>query len=78
MAKIKKIIAREGLIVLGIISIGFILRFIGTSGHPFSEWIDVTSLNFLDGFGRIIIISGYPLYLLIRFIFWAIRTLKQN
>ena len=76
--KIKKIIAREGLILLTIIGVGFTFRMIGTSGHPFAEWIDVTPFNFFDGFGRIIIILGYPLYLLAQFIIWAIRMLKQK
>lgn len=78
MTAIKRIIAREGLILLAIIGVGFIFRIIGTSGHPFAEWIDVTPLNLCNTFGRIIIISGYPFYLIIRFIFWAIRTLKQK
>lgn len=76
--KIKKIIAREGLILLTIIGAGFIFRIIGTSGHPFAEWIDVTPFNFFDRLGRIIIILGYPFYLLAQFIIWAIRTLKQK
>jgi len=74
----KKIIAREGLILLTIVGVGFAFRIIGTSGHPFSEWVDVTPFNSLDGFGRIMIILGYPFYLLIRFIFWAIKTLRQK
>lgn len=78
MAINKKVIAREGLIFLTIVGIGFVFRVIGTSGHPFAEWIDVTPFNFLDGFGRMMIILGYPFYLIIRFIVWALKTLKNK
>ncbi|MDP3041985.1 MAG: hypothetical protein Q8N62_04560 [Candidatus Omnitrophota bacterium] len=74
----KKNIAREGLILLTIVGAGFAFRIIGTSGYPFAEWVDVTPFNSLDGFGRMMIILGYPFYILIRFIFWAIKTLGQK
>ncbi len=61
--KLKKIIAREGLVFVGFLVGAFlvasILQFIGQGGEGWSFLL-------------------YPLYLLIRFITWAIKTLKQK
>lgn len=66
---LKKIIAKEGLILLGIILLGFCSMFLG----------DAILRNFMMGsVGIVILLIGYPVYLLIRFIFWAIKTLREK
>ncbi len=61
--KYKKIIAQEGLLILGIIGGGTILLF--TQQEP------------LAGLGAGLMILGYPAYLIIRFIVWAIKVLLK-
>lgn len=58
---VKKIIAREGLIILAWITLTLIsiFNFYSVSNSPFFT----------------LIVFGYPLYLIIRFIIWAIKTL---
>jgi len=131
---IKKIIAREGLIILGCIILGFIIIWCGSLSipNPFEpkgtriKYSDYTVIKFekkpstevikeaynqindgtwdpsgpddkslpsdfiaweilppkpisLDSvtlIGYLILIFGYPLYLVIRFVLWAIKTLK--
>lgn len=58
---IKKTIAREGLIILGVLAM-FLLS---------SLWNKVAFLIYPS-------ILAYPLYLLIRFIIWAVRTLREK
>jgi len=64
--QIKKMIAREGLILLGFIVVG-------VSGYLILNYrydlirVGEAGLSFL--------ILGYPTYLVLRFIFWAIKTL---
>lgn len=85
--KIKKIIAREGLILLGILLLGSIIIWIAELLNyifnppatkdvlprlvfePFYQIIDI---------GKWVRIIGYPVYLVIKFIIWAIRALKQK
>jgi len=62
--KIKRIIAREGLILLGFVGVGFLLQF---SNKP-----DLSNI------GIFLFLLGYPAYLLVRFIIWAIKTLKSK
>ena len=58
--KIKRIIAREGLILFGFIGIFFLGLFINNPAvWLFPSW-------------------GYPLYLLICFIIWAVRTFREG
>lgn len=59
--KFKQIIAREGLIILGIYGGTFLLGLIGF-------YYQATIISYCI----------YPLYLLIRFIIWAVRTLKEK
>ncbi|MGA2774461.1 MAG: hypothetical protein ABSE81_00130 [Candidatus Omnitrophota bacterium] len=90
---IKKIIAKEGLILLGIVILGLAVYFIGShlnavylSEHTASRFKVVQNMRYhLVGyipymrtisFGLKIAIFGYPVILLIRFIFWAARILK--
>lgn len=70
-AKIKKIIAREGLVIIGFIVAMFILMFIFAINPRFLYG------SGLNGVEYVIVLFGYPLYLIIRFIIWAIWTLKK-
>lgn len=142
--KTKKIIAREGLVIIGIIALSIFLNFIsyrfpplpkeahgnylvstegdhhyivpaGNATDKRSNWIDVTTIgkkkmltfeeykeldkkgyppetiartidvtfiirmqDKIRTLGFIILFGGYPIYLLIRFIIWAVRTLKSK
>ena len=129
---VKKIIAREGLITLGLLIIGTLLWYCGNQIHENSEsyrwpyWENVRNKVYnkatmdgrdfnsysraevlaitglasetldrlvqdfsrgendrntgdnLMGIGKFILFGCYPLYLLVRFIIWAIRTLKAK
>jgi len=61
---IKKIIAREGLVILAIIISGYILMYGGDR---------IFGIGLIGAIGAILFFWGVPLYLLIRFIIWAIR-----
>ena len=91
----KKIIAREGLILLAIISVGFLFIFLSSKAVPLeANWRANVPRGFqlddynatesapisknIEFFGGLLLLGGYPIYLLIRFIFWAIRILKQD
>jgi len=65
---LKKIIAREGLILL---SFGVVL-FIGFLVLQINQLGELGSNLLIIGF------LGYPVYLLIRFIIWAIKTLREK
>ena len=56
---IKKIIAREGLILIGFVAVFLFSSFNNDNLAMYAYF-------------------GYPLYLLIRFIIWAIKTLKEK
>lgn len=84
---IKQIIAREGLIFLSILVVSGIIMLMGL-------WLSSLPLDLLDKtfwenqrrvigeaisvFGFISIYAGYPFYLLIRFIVWAVRTMREG
>lgn len=75
--KIKRIIAREGLIIVGIASTGGLIALLSLmlpEGASYRE-----TLGFI---GSLILIYSwniiYLFYLLIRFILWAIKTLKEQ
>jgi hypothetical protein len=91
----KKIIAKEGLILLTIVILGLAVYFIGRylnaaylSEHVGSRFKVVQNMRYcLVGytpymramsFGLNIALFGYPVVVLTRFIFWAIRTLKEE
>lgn len=121
--KLKKIIARDGLVILGILGIGMILFLLGNITKPnniisiryktnFGTWEieanrqptlqeakvalsekigkSVSDINIIDSkeiykysdylvfIGIFLMSCGYLLYLLIRFIIWAINTLKEK
>jgi len=73
---IKKIIAREGRILLGIILISAIIIFtlLITEFAIVGEQIGQKIVTFAFMF----LFLGYPIYLLIRLIVWAIRTLREK
>jgi len=82
--KIKRIIAREGLCFLGIIVTGIILIALGS--YLNSRPVDLLAklprthndFDAIVNIGIRISIFGYPLYLLIRFIVWTVRTLGEK
>ncbi len=73
---IKKIIAREGLILLGIIVLSAIIIFTLsiTEFAVVGEQVGQKIVTFVF----ILMLLGYPIYLLARFIIWAIRTLREE
>jgi len=90
----KKLIAREGLIILGIISASILLGYLAYRcfwSNIFSTippgdlvyygWSSGKSLSGAIGFHVIflytIYLSGWSIYFIIRFIFWAIKTLGK-
>ncbi len=96
-SKLKRIIAKEGLILLGIIGLGLLLLWCGMAFRPTLEQIDQKltyyqthgthgSLQFpnwvpsreLRDIGKFLLLWGYPIYLLLRFIIWSIGTLKRK
>lgn len=90
--KIKLIIAREWLTLLGILMLGFTVFFFGkimcyiNQGKEVSpNFIQMPTSFFLWNLyynmrqiGIFILFFGYPIYLLIRFIIWALRILKNK
>lgn len=82
---IKRIIAREGLVLLGIIFLGAVIYFSGTHTSIYWEQYRVEpAANPLiilwakGSLGLIVGIFGYPFYWLIRFVIWAIKTLGED
>lgn len=70
---IKRVIAREGLIILAIVGIGFMLWYTGIQINPTTLLHD-----HLIGYGLFLIFIIYPVYWLIRFIVWAVRTSREK
>ena len=72
----KKIVAREGLMLLGIILMSAIIIFALriTEFAIVGEEIGQKIVTFVF----ILLFLGYPIYLLIRFIIWAIKVLKEK
>lgn len=85
---LKRIIAREGLIVVGYIGWLILANYTPYEGIDFeisqivtSALISINGVAYLEEIWRItntIIYSPYPLYLTIRFLIWAIKTLKEK
>jgi uncharacterized integral membrane protein len=81
---IKQIIAKEGLIFLGILLFGAIIinttYLLRPSLEDIFNGININNLSYgrIIDVGYLIVIFGYPLYLLIRFIFWAVKTLEKE
>ncbi len=82
--KIKKIIAREGLIVIGILFIVGLSEMIGYLSFRrggINFWLlpdQPPNTAIWKQMNAIFLICVYPFYLIIRFIVWATKTLKQN
>jgi hypothetical protein len=68
--KIKRIIAREGLISIGTVASGLIIMLLGFSIEK--------QMDFVAGLGMCILWFGYPSYLIIRFTIWAVIALKEK
>jgi len=66
--KIKRIIAREGLILLG-------FAFLTMIGGVLASYAVNNEVLFVFA---ILLFFSYPFYLIIRFILWAIKTLKEE
>jgi len=93
--KIKKIIAKEGLILLSIAIIGLAVYLIGRylnnqylMQHQEAKFKVIQNMKYsllgyspyirVMSFGSNIVIFGYPIIGFIRFILWAISTLKKK
>ena len=89
----KKILAREGLIIIAILVFGaliiginilcnniFVKHYVNTPQENAVGWqiISYAHYDLINRLGFMILLLGYPLYLIIRFIFWAIRTLRNS
>jgi len=66
--KIKRIIAREGLILLG-------FAFLTMIGGVLASYAVNNEVLFVFA---ILLFFSYPFYLIIRFILWAIKMLKEE
>jgi hypothetical protein len=94
---IKRVIAREGLIVLGIILIGIAIVLINNVRNDIfqrnyqlpllekpirvSELPTIPSAPYykqINNFGDLTLLFGYPFYILIRFVIWAVRTMRDK
>ena len=83
---IKKIIAREGLILLGVLLFGLLPVLIigGLYGHPYArinpitEYIGISCVLLIYAYLGYIVILYIIIGLIIRFINWSIRTLKEK
>lgn len=84
---IKKIIAREGLIILGVIVASVFILLVGNFAYnkcyyfaPEANRAIAISRFGIDvkTFGAYVLLLGYPVSWLIRFILWAIRILKEK
>jgi hypothetical protein len=87
--KTKKIIAREGLIILFTIVPGLLLIFLYHFSHPANSGLpyilfDVGTYEYDLMFANRLLIAGitiiglYIIHLPIRFILWAIKTLRKK
>lgn len=85
---VKKIIAREGLILLGFIcgsaviigltKLSYHIFYLLTKPRLYDNLLIFEPFNTIKNIGLLIVVFGYFAYLLIRFIIWAIKTLKQK
>ena len=92
--KAKKVIAREGLILLAVVISGLSVYFIGRhlnseylQQYPHAQYKVVDNMRYaLVGYapymkimslGLAFAIFAYPFLALVRFILWAVRTLKK-
>lgn len=77
--KLKKIIAREGVIFLGVLFLSIIVGMLfRDTKYPGLRLLDGYSYKVFSFKNMLIAFTGYPLYLSIRFIIWAVRVLKEK
>jgi len=77
--KIRWIIAREGMIFLVFIATCIIVYYLWIFIHKLFNPNDSPSVVGISGLPAILILCpGYPAYLFIRFILWAIKALKKS
>lgn len=79
---LKKIIAREGLILLGFIVWVIIIRRSNVNGIFYDlaprDYAIEQKFYFADRLENLVIYCPYLIYLVIRFIIWAIKALKEK
>lgn len=92
--KIKKIIAKEGLILLSIVILGLVIYFIASHfnnvyliQHQEAKFKIIRSMKYslvgyvpyirVMSFGLTVAIFGYPVFVITRFILWALKTIKK-
>lgn len=66
--RLKKVVAREGLVFIGLFGMPFTIASILASNSKYD--LAATRIGWL--------IITYPIYLVIRFILWAIKTLREK
>ena len=91
--KIKRIIAREGLIIIGIMVFSLCFYWlIELMRHLLATYFmskvkDIKDINglpnlmlfaYIKDFSILILVVSYPAYLMVRFILWAVKILKQK
>ena len=79
--KFKKVIAREGIIILVIFVLGVVFELVNIfilNLRPNTHIKYLYDITQMIAKGVTFLVIGYPLYLLSCFIIWAIKTLKQK
>lgn len=90
--RIKKLMVKEGLVLLGFLLIGFAIFFLGRAGlwYKYSlpkvntgnpTWdagLPICEDRGIKHLVVLLLLAGYPCYLLITFIIWAIKVLRQK
>ena len=74
--EIRKLIAREGLIVLGVYAVAYLYDFITVTGTAYDDLFVRAFLSLIGG--AIYWPIFYPVVQVIRFIIWAIRMLREK
>ena len=83
---VKKVIAREGLIFIVVFVTATLISFIGLTVENLAICFstDMDKVEGIERFGRVIeaftfytFVVTYPLYIITRFVLWALRTLKD-
>lgn len=79
--KIKRIIAKEGLVIIRLMLIGGLIEILraflyNIRPHTRFKYLYVPDQIIVSGL--ITVVICYPVYLFIRFIIWAIRTLRER
>jgi len=78
---VKKIIAREGLILLGLFLLGVIYQIVWVAIHLLPTCYPTIYFNYLTEMrdsGFAFLFWAYLPFIIIRFIIWATRTLREK